>query len=656
MLLGFQDLPPEVHQIILQALCKEHEPSVRAFAGASRICHALALPYLYQTLNIPAPESQKLGDRVESIAQILQQNSSFRYVNQLVVGGEPTSRETASYGPEVEEGTDPDRTAVFENNLHGSLDRFNSRKSLYRWAATQHPPEADSPHTDAWQPLADLIQRLPTLLDLIFLCRHQFPSCLLEALHRHHPQCKLHIHNFFLRSLKSPVLHPYEFQLATSPCLFSLKGEYEDSFWEGYPEPRRLPLREPLPDGAYLNEAIMHMVSGLAPNLKEVTLFRPPGSGTPAKSPLPPWRGFSQKKEMNPAKDSKRGALRYLRLDHISLIKKEDIKHWAACTDFSALEVFKLKSTVTTDLLHYLATEFDFARLKILVLTPNEIENNAYQQIKIFLQRLRPLSSLELKGWMVSSVLDGIMNAHGASLIELKLAESQGNESVGSIKKHDLSAIAQNCPSLQYLDLTLDRTGGDSEEVALYGILGALPQLKCVSLTLHISKTWDCIDGPGETDDLVNTRFDDEFDQQVQWAVRRAAGGSEACNGAIRERLINCALDSALGRAIFGAISAGKPEGSASLEKLCIKTTYVREFGEVGCPIELGPILERLSQPLRVTRCVRNGCRNELVVEKEPSDELPSEFPEWLEVIWRRVWPEKMANEWWNDWHSLPLA
>jgi hypothetical protein len=43
-------------------------------------------------------------------------------------------------------------------------------------------------------------------------------------------------------------------------------------------------------------------------------------------------------------------------------------------------------------------------------------------------------------------------------------------------------------------------------------------------------------------------------------------------------------------------------------------------------------------------------------VEKEPSDELPSEFPEWLEIIWRRVWPEKMANEWWSDWHSLPLA
>ncbi|KAJ5984928.1 hypothetical protein N7522_012124 [Penicillium canescens] len=650
MLLGFQNLPPEVHQIILQALCKEHEPSVRAFAGASRICHALALPYLYQTLNIPAPESQELGDRVEYIAQILQRNSSFRYVKQLVVGGEPTSREAASYGEEVEEPTDPDRTAVFGNNLHGSLDRFNSRKSLYRWAATQHPPEADSPHIDAWQPLTDLIQRLPRLLDLIFLCRHQFPSCLLEALHRHHPQCKLHIHNFFLRSLKSPVLHPYEFQLATSPCLFSLKGEYEDSFWEGYPEPRRLPLREPLPDGAYLNEAIMHMVSGLAPNLKEVTLFRPPGSGTPAKSPLPPWRGFSQK-ETNPAKDSKRGALRYLQLDNTLLIKKDDIKHWAACTDFSALEVFKLKSTVTTDLLHYLATEVDFARLKTLVLTPNEIENNAYQQIKIFLQRLRPLSSLELKGWMVSSVLDGIMNAHGARLIELKLTESQGYESVGSIKKHHLSAIAQNCPSLQYLDLTLDRTGGDSEEVAL-GLATAkmclLDIARFEDLGLHRRSR--------ETDDLVDTRFDDEFDQQVQWAVRRAAGGSEACNGAIRERLVNCALDSALGRAIFGAISAGKPEGSVSLEKLCIKTTSVGEFGDVGCPTELGPILERLSQPLRVTRCVRNGCRNELVVEKEPSDELPSEFPGWLEIIWRRVWPENMANEWWNDWHSLPLT
>ncbi|KAJ5261155.1 hypothetical protein N7478_011750 [Penicillium angulare] len=549
MLLCFQTLPPEVYHIILQALWQENEPSVRAFAGASRTCRALALPVLYQTLKFPAPESDNLRNRVESISQILQQNSGFRYVNQLVVGQEPTLREAASCGTE---GIDRNRTAVLENNLHGSLDRFNSQKSLYRWARTHYPPEADSPRPDVWQDLADLIQQLPMLLDLIFLCRHQFPSCLLEALHRHHPQCKLHIHNFFLRSLKSPELNPYEFQLATSPCLFSLKGEYEDSFWPGYPDRRIIPQREPLPDGAYLNEAIMHMASGIAPNLKEVTLYRPSGSGTPSKSPLPPWWGFPQKKEQTPERHSKCGALRYLQLDHTSLIKKDDIKHWAACTDFSALEVFKLKSTLNTDLLQYLDAEVDFARLKSLALIPNTIEDNAYQQIGTFLQRLRPLSSLELKGWMVSSALDIVTGiySHGASLIELKLAASKDNDPVGSINMHDLSAIARNCTRLKYLDLTLDRTGGDSE-VAVYRILGTLPQLKCVSLTLHVSKTWDCIEGPGEADDLVNTEFDNEFDNQVQWAVRQSAGGSEACNGAIRERLVNCALDSALGRAIF---------------------------------------------------------------------------------------------------------
>ncbi|KAJ5987865.1 hypothetical protein N7481_003075 [Penicillium waksmanii] len=169
-------------------------------------------------------------------------------------------------------------------------------------------------------------------------------------------------------------------------------------------------------------------------------------------------------------------------------------------------------------------------------------------------------------------------------------------------------------------------------------------------------KTWDYIDGPRDMDDMINTDFDDEFDQQMQWAVHRAAGGSEACNVAIRVRLVSCALDSTLGRAIFGAISAGKPEGSASLERFCVTTTAVTEFGGVGFPMELIPILKHLSQPLRITRCVRNDCRNELILGQEPSDDLPFEFPEWLEVIWRRVWPEKMANEWWNDWHSLPLA
>ncbi|KAJ5625498.1 hypothetical protein N7510_001807 [Penicillium lagena] len=160
----------------------------------------------------------------------------------------------------------------------------------------------------------------------------------------------------------------------------------------------------------------------------------------------------------------------------------------------------------------------------------------------------------------------------------------------------------------------------------------SLPQLKWVSLTLQVSVTWAFISHDDE-DHMIDPRFDDEFDQQIPNGT-----GSEACNGAIRTRLVNCALDPALGRAIFRAISA-------------------EEFGEVGFPEPLRPVLRHLSRPLQVTQNVRDDYRDELRVEqKESSDKLPSEIPEWLQVIWRRIISKKLADEWWNDWHSLPLA
>ncbi|KAJ5818797.1 hypothetical protein N7474_004388 [Penicillium riverlandense] len=635
MPLGLQDLPPEIHRIILRALSKQHEPSVRAFAGVSRTCHALARPHLYHTLKITAQDSEGLGDLVENIAQALQRNASFSYVNRLVVDGELISRESTKFDSR-EQGTKC--IEVFADDLHGSLDHYEKLPLLI---GMDHSHDEAFPPYNAWQPLADLVQRLPLLFDLIFLCPNQFPLCLLETLHRHHPECRLHISKFFLRSLNGPLTDRSEFQLATSPCLFSINTDYEDEYPTGHPEFT--------PDGAYHREAVMHMVSRLAPNLKEVTLFRPMGPATHDNSFLPPWEGFSQEKGSIPTKDLRHGALRYLRIHNPISIEKEEMKLWAAHTDFSVLEVLKLETCLTPDLLNYLATDVDFTCLKSLVLG-GPLVDYIYPQVKCFLQKLQPLSSLTIESWNDDFVVDDIVDPHGASLIELTLA-SPINRPVESIMQYDLSMIAQRCCLLQYFGLTLDRTEGNSEEVALYRTLGSLPQLKWVSLTLQVSVTWDFISHDDE-DHMIDPRFEDEFDQQIPDDV-----GSGACNGAIRTRLVNCALDQALGRAIFRAISAGKPKGSIPLEKLSIRTTDVEEFGEVGFPEPLRPVLRHLSRPLQVTQHVRDDCRDELLVEQEePADKFPPEIPEWLQAIWRRIWPKKLTDEWWNDWHSLPLA
>lgn len=53
---------------------------------------------------------------------------------------------------------------------------------------------------EAWLPLAEYLPRLPGLTDLMYTCPNQMSLCLLDALHRHHPNCRLHVSTFNLRA------------------------------------------------------------------------------------------------------------------------------------------------------------------------------------------------------------------------------------------------------------------------------------------------------------------------------------------------------------------------------------------------------------------------------------------------------------------------
>lgn len=441
------NLPPEIHGIILKHLSREHSPSVRAFAGVSRYCHALARPQIFETLKITVKDSEGLGDLVESLQQTLERNEGHKFVKRLEVDGELT-----------------------------------------------YPPD------DAWQPLATLIERLPSLADLVFLSRNQFPQCMLEALHRHHPTCRLHIHNFLLRSLNDPFPGTYEFQLVTSPCLLSIKTGHNRKLSASYAKLSR--------------DAVMHMVSRLAPNLREVTLTLPIRFVAPGNMPLPPWGGFGLDKEPTTTETPQRGALRHLQIQYPGSLGREDLEAWAEHTDLSVLEILKLGTTSRASLFDYLATEVDFSCLKDLVISGTHI-HRSYSAVQRLLRKLRPLSSLTIEDWHEDFVIEDILEPHGPSLIELSLE----NKIVGPIepvKQFDLSNIAQSCSSLRYLALALNRTQGNLNEVNLYRTLGSMPQLESVSLSLELWVPWDIsAEWDDELNQMVDPSFDDEFDRQI---------------------------------------------------------------------------------------------------------------------------------------------
>jgi hypothetical protein len=177
---GLLALPREICQVVLDHL-SEHEPSLRAFACVSQFCHVLSLPHLYHTLEITVNRTQHLRPLVQQTVQKLQRHASFRHVRCLVVNGELTEDDRTQldirhHDPPI---SLPNRYPA--DNLQGYLSPYD--KPYYECGSASESPQVAYETNDAWRPLADLVQQLSSLSDLVFVCPRQFPICLLETIH-----------------------------------------------------------------------------------------------------------------------------------------------------------------------------------------------------------------------------------------------------------------------------------------------------------------------------------------------------------------------------------------------------------------------------------------------------------------------------------------
>jgi hypothetical protein len=187
------------------------------------------------------------------------------------------------------------------------------------------PAMATYKTNDAWKPLASLLQKLPALMDLRYGFPGQFPPCLLEALHKYLPRCRLHINTFKLRSLNAPSTDPYELMLATSPSLTSIRVECDM---------QHCYITKHIPNFNY--EAVQRMVGGLAPNLKELQIFHADWEANlDSYLPSKAWRGLTSSDQIESSRPVS-GSLRCLEIDvgH-AVIEPQLIETWKAHTDFS---------------------------------------------------------------------------------------------------------------------------------------------------------------------------------------------------------------------------------------------------------------------------------------------------------------------------------
>jgi hypothetical protein len=668
-------LPAETLSAICEYLAHSHPRSVLSLALANKHCYCVASAFLYRTIAFKAHCPEQLAQDAQRCEHLLRRDSAFRHVNRFIVHG----RFQVTHNP-VRGGCGEDcRGEVNHVNQHplewqrmpcvklvGSL--YDDEQTLGDLAPIPHHRRTSYqriyPSDTCWRPLCRLVETLPALKDFMFACPNQFPPCLLETLHKHLASPRLHICVFALHSLADAELDPHDVALAGSPLLHRLWVRYDDT--NGY-NVRGIPN--------YHADAVMDMVTGVAPNLKEVRVLHDYGDDEDEDGNLLPspvaWKGFPS---MGEEGQQMLGSLRFLELDGKNwlddpprrLLSKDDMRRWGKCTDFSVLNALKLRQLVTREALAFLVERCSFPHLISLALCYDDTSTpEGVQLLHAFLCSLPNLRSLEL-----SSPARKL----GAAAFNQALTRLRLPDGPGTAYHEDLPFIVQRCPLIEDLSVTLPRYRGGAPEVRLYRAIGSLPRLRRLELMLDASSTTpetrvfvpQHAVQPGDVD--IDATCLGGYLRGVPWR-------------AVYNALIDSAVDEKLALAIFRAVSHGKNHAKSSGSMAAVQpleTLHIRVKGgdrivwswanasTMSRPRHvLQPYLSNLARSWRVDRDPRDDRRDVLhAVEvgrkkRLGSDEMHQRSWEkgtHIALIFRRIWPEKAeGSHWFDDWESWPL-
>ena len=328
-------------------------------------------------------------------------------------------------------------------------------------------------------------------------------------------------------------------------------------------------------------------------------------------------------------------------------IHRSDIIMWSALTHLPALRTFKSKSILRSSAIEWLTTEVILGSLKTLDIVVHLKCNSQRSDILIgFLCSLPPLDNLALTGKIRPTRCNRWIPFHAPSLKRLQLITIKHRDSTFDLVS--LGAMMQPpLPLLEHLRITVQRSKGNSDEVGMYKILGAMPRLQSIVLELDSSIS------SRHTDFWTqNHKLDSERDQQLT-------------DPYIMDALVNSAIDEKLAIAIFRAISSAKPDRSLPLERLEIRPSgdhpYGWTFKDFGT--DLPAVMKHIERSCLVKRRYPGLGSDVLTVNQVRNDRagrkiyLPKRLKEPTESIYRRVWPMRPGTkgDWKNDWHSFPL-
>ncbi|CAH0057715.1 unnamed protein product [Clonostachys solani] len=671
--ISLQDLPLETLNQITSYLTS-HQPSLYAFSLASKACHCITSTFIFHRINITVSNPAALKRDIDGIVDALSRTESARHVKclsfkgSLCLNGEyAESRKEGKYSRDaIDSVTRWFKTTGISEVLTEEEPIPSGAYVIYDESVIQKASEEDM----AWAPVVSLIKLLPRLANLFYDCQNQFPPSLLDALHKHQPHCKLYHRTFRLRTLFWDTPYPYEMALATSPCLYSVKLACTERDTDG--------------DDDFNQAAMMDLVSGLAPNLREVTIvnFRAYLPSRLFRRPEP-WRGLP-----GFIPGSSVGSLTSLSL--IGSVRNslpEDLQSWSKSTDLRCLHHLTLGGGfgaesvgVSGDVMEWISRTCSFPQLRTLIVRLDrddfDVQKPDYSRQAVeFFGAIRPLHELSVSGPLDPDILEAILSGHGQTLKNLDLRPYESPFQADNrwfrrdipmiFTKQQILQLQAHCPALEELAITVKRTKSDALEADMYRTFSQFNLLRSLFLTLDCSN-WRVIRDP-----TYQPVFDEEDDRPCEVL------GEWLKEGHVRETFINCAVDERLARSIWEIICQDKV--GRKLQSLKIWTTGGGQFGDTTSGCGMMDIIANLSRSWLIELVPRHdeniiSVRELGLKAREARDHKGREDDERRDAYllahgiepthrdynpmrsFRRVWPlNQDSKDWRADWASLPL-
>jgi hypothetical protein len=617
-------LPLEILQQIAGIVETKHRPSLSTFSLTNNACHRAAVPLIFRQIQITVSHPEILRKDVDSLIEALSRTESARHVQRISIKGDIRfkAQNTNKNSLGADEPEPPDSMhEILGNNISSGLRPF---------VVYDEPVIVKSSDEDmAWAPVVNLLQAVPHPRDLIYDCHSQFPPSLLEVLHQQHPRCRLHHLTFRFRTLLWGTPYPYEMELATSPSLYRINVvcAWRDS--DG--------------DDDFNLEAAMDLASGLAPNLREVSIVE--------IWPIGCWR-------------------------YDDSVGTNTKKNWRRNTDLTRLQhltIGRFHETnlgISGDEMEWIIQNRSFPRLKTLsvALTRDDyfVDKPHYVENAIsFFQAFRPLEELSVYGPIDAQIMEAIISRHGQTLRKLTIHSDEEwfsdvngrtaqNPPMQFTKNH-LSQIAVLCPLLEELSIPVKRNESRASEVELYRCFGKMKSLRYLFLILDCSNwmIW-----PGNNQEHNRDPRVSEEDQEI--VISYGSGTTPITRGEVKKTLINCAVDESLARSIWKTISQNK-EGR-QLERLKLWPTGTLSYPRK--PHFFDVLVKEISRSWLLERNPRDD-QVDLIVKElgklsrehhQVQRHLSRDFEGSTEKLFRSIWPCKAGSkDWRDDWSSFPL-